>query len=441
MAYDPLLDKVMADYGQYMAQPAQGYADGGQVPMHEANLSAWDQAQAAKKAQWEALKQKDTYQPTLAVTKEGNKWYQQTPPSQAYTDWETKYNQIAADINAGKYDKSRRLVTSDSGSMPWYNDMLKSGWTNLSSFGQGRFRPPSVETIFPTPRPESGAKKLAFDYDPTQYEWNQYGERGAKKQQLFGSSLAGMPSLGGTIDPFKIGSAIKMAKGGYVKGYAAGGNYDEQDFATALHNSVNANPLFALRETPSPSDTVDLLQRYPDVTGQVAQLPQQPIAGAPVFTPLASGQTEPAGGGYAPPPAAPALANINPELYALMQQYTTGPDYSEELRRVGQERRTAEVGFNKALESAMKGADEGPSKAELYFRLAAAFGAPTKTGHFGESLGQAAGAMGEYSKEQRTAQTAKRKLATDILLKKQELALEGVKDREKTLLALQSDNA
>lgn len=201
------------------------------------------------------------------------------------------------------------------------------------------------------------------------------------------------------------------AEGGYVRGYAEG----------------------------------DLVEDPNKPAADVQTMPYIPEA-APSFIPVTQGQTEPAGGGYVPAPATaaqanPQLAGINPELYALMQQYTTGPDYTQELKRVGQERATAEAGFNKALEGAMAGADQGPSKAELYFRLAAAFGTPTKTGAFGEGLAQAAGAAAEHKKEERVASTAKRKLATDILLKKQELALEGVKDREKTLLALQSENS
>lgn len=213
-------------------------------------------------------------------------------------------------------------------------------------------------------------------------------------------------------------------KGGMVKGYA-GGDLVEAD--TAPYTPDEPLDYRALRDT---------------------YLPEQPIA--PAYGNMQpQGPAMPTGGGYdasqvvepTTATAPSAIANINPELYALMQQYTTGPDYTEELRKVGQERRQAESGFNKALESALSSADEGPSKAELYFRLAAAFGTPTKTGAFAEGLGQAAGAAAEQKKEERAARTGKRKLATDILLKKQELALEGVKDREKTLLALQSENS
>jgi hypothetical protein len=129
----------------------------------------------------------------------------------------------------------------------------------------------------------------------------------------------------------------------------------------------------------------------------------------------------------------------NPELNALLQQYSTGTDYGPELKQARADRRASEEAFGKTLDSLMTSADEGPSKAEMYFRLAAAFGTPSKTGAFAEGLGQAGAAMAETKKEERASRTAKRKLGAEIAMKKQELALEGAKDTEKTLLGLQSE--
>ena len=417
--------RFLADYGQYLVgNKAQGldqltykYADGGNVPAHELNLAAWNEAQAKLAADREALKDKPTYQPGIGVTREGNTWIQETPPSQAYTDyvsshdnWTKAYNQAVNDFNAGKYNVSVKLASDSNKNWDKYYSLLDQGYEVIG--GQGKYtilRPKKFSSVFsqaePTWTGPSGASRVEFAYNPAEYEWSQYGERMGKKPTLFGGSLAGMGNMGGISDPFRMGSALKMAQGGYVKGYAQG----------------------------------DLVEGSDDVQTFAYQPTQIPV---PNFTPIAEGQVEPSGGGATPvAQTTPQLANINPELYALMQQYTTGPDYSAELKKVGEERRSAEAGFNKALETAMSGGDEGPSKAELYFRLAAAFGTPTKTGHFGESLAQAAGAMGDYSKEHRVAQGARRKLATEIALKKQELLLEGVKDREKTLLALQSENS
>jgi len=61
---------------------------------------------------------------------------------------------------------------------------------------------------------------------------------------------------------------------------------------------------------------------------------------------------------------------------------------------------------------------KGPSKAEMYFRLAAAFGAPTKTGNFFENLGLAGQELAAYKGEQRTTESAaaekRRNLALEL---------------------------
>ena len=64
--------------------------------------------------------------------------------------------------------------------------------------------------------------------------------------------------------------------------------------------------------------------------------------------------------------------------------------------------------------------DAAPDKAEMYFRLAAAFGAPSKTGHFGENLSFAGKEMAEYSKDMRATTTAAKAA-------RRQLALEGLK--------------
>lgn len=137
---------------------------------------------------------------------------------------------------------------------------------------------------------------------------------------------------------------------------------------------------------------------------------------------------------------APAMQTANPELNALLSQYTNNvADYTPELKQARQDRKASEEAFSATLDKLMSSAESGPSKAEMYYRLAAAFGTPTKTGAFAEGLGQAGAAMADYEKEARGSQTAKRKMASEIALKKQELALESAKDTEKTLLSLQNE--
>jgi hypothetical protein len=74
----------------------------------------------------------------------------------------------------------------------------------------------------------------------------------------------------------------------------------------------------------------------------------------------------------------------------------------------------------------------------MYFRLAAAFATPTKTGDFGESLGLAAQQMAEYKGEQREAQKAAQQQRRDLALELGKLDLETAQSAyERSLTAQQ----
>jgi hypothetical protein len=98
------------------------------------------------------------------------------------------------------------------------------------------------------------------------------------------------------------------------------------------------------------------------------------------------------------------------------------------------------MAFQKMIQEAMKGsADSAPSKAEMYFRLASAFGSPTKTGHFAESLGNVNKELAAYSKDERDAKKAQRALQLQMGLKGQEMRMSSAKDDLTTLRTLASE--
>jgi len=82
--------------------------------------------------------------------------------------------------------------------------------------------------------------------------------------------------------------------------------------------------------------------------------------------------------------------------------------YAEAYGAARKESQADQAAFNKMIEQAMAQKSEGPSKAEMYFNLAAAFGAPTRTGSFVESLGNAGKVMGEHGKAVRESASADR---------------------------------
>ena len=91
----------------------------------------------------------------------------------------------------------------------------------------------------------------------------------------------------------------------------------------------------------------------------------------------------------------------------------------------------------------MKGnEDTMPSKAEMYFRLAAALGAPTKTkSGFMENVAGAAGAMADYQKSVTEAKRANQAQNLQLGLKGQELSMQAAKEELATLRGLDTQEA
>lgn len=170
-----------------------------------------------------------------------------------------------------------------------------------------------------------------------------------------------------------------------------------------------------------------------------------------VTNPVVNFSGAPAGGGYglqleAPgerqtvgtPEAMRSGREVDPGLAALFAQYQRPNPYAEEIRAARERSRVEESEFNKLVDAAANTTEGGPSKAEMYFRLAAAFGAPTKTGHFAESLGAASGAMAGYEKERRESESSGRVRSFQAQLEKRKLGLQGARDELTTLRALSS---
>ncbi len=147
---------------------------------------------------------------------------------------------------------------------------------------------------------------------------------------------------------------------------------------------------------------------------------------------------------YREPPVAPATPAPTPapvaapapgmDLLAMYEKYAPPlTDYSADLKTAAAETKAQQTAFNESIKALMNQQVEGPSKAELYFRLAAAFSEPTKTGHFMESVGKAGTVLAEHGKEQRVLKQAQRSEALKLGLEKQKLDLVSAKDRETAL--------
>lgn len=149
----------------------------------------------------------------------------------------------------------------------------------------------------------------------------------------------------------------------------------------------------------------------------------------------------PASFAAAPAVTASPSSDRNQALMAMLGKYfPQGDDYGKELTAARATMTKESEAFNKLLQDAIKQPQEsGPSKAEMYFRLAAAFGAPTKTGNFMESLGKAGEAVAAINKEQREASSAERARRLSLGLEAQKLRMTGAKEDLTTLRQLAAE--
>jgi hypothetical protein len=139
----------------------------------------------------------------------------------------------------------------------------------------------------------------------------------------------------------------------------------------------------------------------------------------------------------APKPAASPADDRLSGIQALLATY--GPKdsaYAADLTAARTAAKAESDAFAKMLKTAMDSPEDAQSsKAEMYFRLAAAFGAPTKTGQFSENLGMVGKELGEYAKGKRAS--AREKLA--LGLEAQKLKVAATKEDLNTLRALSAE--
>lgn len=141
-------------------------------------------------------------------------------------------------------------------------------------------------------------------------------------------------------------------------------------------------------------------------------------------------------------PEVTAVAEAEPmdslsQLQMLMRQYGPGQSvYQGQLDEARQRAGAESQAFQDMLAKAAQNQEsEGLSKAEMYFRLAAAFGSPTKTGTFGETLSNVGGQMADFSAGKRTANNQKLQLQIEA----QKLRSGEAKEELQNLRALTSE--
>lgn len=176
----------------------------------------------------------------------------------------------------------------------------------------------------------------------------------------------------------------------------------------------------------------------PAVAGRPPEaLPMPAVTGRQV-TPAAPVTASPAARPVTPPPATttPVSPAAN-DLMGMLNKYlgaesTYGPELVAARKAAADESKA----FSDMIANAMRGQSSAPDKTEMYFRLAAAFGAPTRTGHFAENLGMVGKELGEYAKDVRASKKADRQLQLQLGLEAQKLKAQGARDELTTLRTL-----
>lgn len=214
-------------------------------------------------------------------------------------------------------------------------------------------------------------------------------------------------SVGGLAQKYKLGGAVRRFRLGGMGGEEENG---AQSFPVAPQSEIQ------MRDLP----------------------PQAPTAPAVALQPAtASAATRP----IAPPtlpstPVSPAAG----DLMAMLQRYTSDESpYAADLAAARGKVETESKAFENLLKTAMKPGSTAPDKTELYFRLAAAFGAPTRTGSFGETLSGVGKELSEYAKETRAAKKAEQQLGLQLGLEAQKMRMQGAREELGALRGLAAE--
>ena len=131
--------------------------------------------------------------------------------------------------------------------------------------------------------------------------------------------------------------------------------------------------------------------------------------------------------GDGPPVTAPQMQDNTNALENLLVEMTTKQvnPYKGIMDNLTGKIGEAQTVYDQQLEQLLANTRKGPDKAELYFNLAAALSAPTKTGTFGESLGLAAKQFGKFAADSRKMKQS----ADAAVLKKAEAKLKSLQSR------------
>ena len=241
------------------------------------------------------------------------------------------------------------------------------------------------------------------------------------------------------------GGHIKYAHGGPVHNFYGGGSTNIDGGINDLVDKYDlANPA-ELPVMMAKNDTGTMTDAAPSVPVSDAKLRDMQNsavrAGEPPMqrglVPEAESAPQmttpsPAGGATLGAAPAPAMApSGQTPLDVLHQKYLNAGRQSKSAEMTAAEQKYASKNdalINLLKEQANKTEDNAPSKAEMYFRLAAALAAPTKTGAFTENMGLAAKELADFQRSTTDAKKAAAAAKLQLLLKTGEIDAQQAKE-------------
>lgn len=225
-----------------------------------------------------------------------------------------------------------------------------------------------------------------------------------------------------TPEDYGATPGMNAARGGYINRYAHGGQV-RTHYQSGGPSEVPGDP----------GTSIDEFYQNPNALrgGSLEDFARTYTAAPRGEAPAPTGGSQTA----EPPPRPPAPRS---PLEDMLNRYmgVTG-EASRELASARQRSQAESEAFYNLIRQQAERGESPTSRAEMYFRLASAFGAPTRTGHMGETLANVGQQMGEYTRGRRTEEGERR----NLLLRAQEARMGAAREDLATTRALAAQEA
>lgn len=137
-----------------------------------------------------------------------------------------------------------------------------------------------------------------------------------------------------------------------------------------------------------------------------------------------------------PQPTTTPVSPAANDLMNMISRYTGPSVYEPELKAARARHAEENQNLINMINQMSTQQQAGPSKSEMYFRLAAALGQPTRSGTFAETLGNVSQAMAEHQREVNAAQQLTNAQKLQMMLQAQQMKAAGAKEELASLQGL-----